>query len=514
MSISMRIIHLPFGFYPDPVGGTEVYVASLARYLQQRGETVIIAAPGESSSAYKSNGLAVRRFAVSNGVSDISELYGSGDEIASREFAEILDEEQPDVVHLHAFSRGASLRMVREAKRRNISVVFTYHTPTVSCQRGSLMRWGREVCDGLLDVKLCTACTLHGLGLVKPLARAVASLPLSLTSLPDKFGLQGGAWTALRMTELIALRHSAFRNLMQEIDHIVVLCQWSKDLLVRNGVPAEKITLSRHGLSQMSEVRGRKPEVGEEGAGRGEHGVRSKEQGAGSTERKAQNAEGRQHGARGSEPKAKENPQSAIRNPQFPLKIAFLGRLDPIKGPDILIKAVRRLPNALLELDLYGIVQSNDGLAFRQELERSADGDPRIRFLPPVESARVVSLLRTYDLLAVPSRWLETGPLVVLEAFAAGIPVIGSNLGGISELVEAEIDGVLVEDDSIEAWSRAIRRFCEDHCFLERLRRGIRPPRRMDAVAEEMMVLYNEVLGMQTADQHKRSWNRGTYADG
>jgi hypothetical protein len=36
----------------------------------------------------------------------------------------------------------------------------------------------------------------------------------------------------------------------------------------------------------------------------------------------------------------------------------------------------------------------------------------------------------------------------------------------------------------------------------------------MDAVAEEMMVLYNEVLGMQTADQHKRSWNRGTYADG
>ena len=126
----------------------------------------------------------------------------------------------------------------------------------------------------------------------------------------------------------------------------------------------------------------------------------------------------------------------------------------------------------------------------------------------------MIELLRGYDLLAVPSRWLETGPLVVLEAFAAGIPVIGSNLGGISELVEDEIDSVLVEADSIEAWSRAIRRFCDDHCFLEHLRQGIRLPRRMDAVANEMLVLYNQVLGRQTADHHNQSWNKGTYADG
>jgi len=42
----MKVIHIPFGFAPDPVGGTEVYVAQLARDLQQLGVDAIIAAPG------------------------------------------------------------------------------------------------------------------------------------------------------------------------------------------------------------------------------------------------------------------------------------------------------------------------------------------------------------------------------------------------------------------------------------------------------------------------------------
>jgi glycosyltransferase involved in cell wall biosynthesis len=498
----IKIIHVPFCFYPDPVGGTEIYVESLARHLGKFGLNVTVAAPSEMSLSYEHNSLPVRRFAISNKVSDIRDLYGDGDDAASRQFANILDEEQPNIVHLHAFTRGVSLRMVREAKRRGIKVVFTYHTPTVSCQRGTLMRWGREACDGLLDVSRCTACALHGVGLVRPLARVVASLPVALSSWPGTFGLQGGVWTALRMPELLALRHSAFRDLMQEVDHIVVLCQWSKDLLVRNGVPAEKIMLSRHGLSQMTEVGGRKPEFGGQRSEVGERGAWSMEP---SVKREAQSVEGREHGGGSAEPKAKNDSQSAIRNPQFPLKIAFLGRLDPIKGPDILIRALRSIPDAAVELDLYGINQEKAGTVYLDELKTLAAGDSRITFWPPVSSHQLIELLRGYDLLAVPSRCLETGPLVVLEAFAARIPVIGSNLGGISELVEDEIDGVLVEADSIEAWSRAIRRFCEDPCFLERLRRGIRPPRRMDAVADEMLVVYNQVLGTQTAEQHNLS---------
>ena len=43
--------------------------------------------------------------------------------------------------------------------------------------------------------------------------------------------------------------------------------------------------------------------------------------------------------------------------------------------------------------------------------------------------------MANFDLLAVPSQWMETGPIVVLEAHAVGTPVLGANLGGIAELV-------------------------------------------------------------------------------
>lgn len=404
---------------------------------------------------------------MSNKASDIRDLYGDGDETASQEFAKILDDEQPNIVHLHAFTRGVSLRIVREAKRRKIKVVFTYHTPTVSCQRGSLMRWGTEVCDGVLEVHRCAACTLHGLGLNQPIAQIVGSFPPSLSSLPGKCALRGGLWTALRMTELVALRHSAFRSLMLEVDRVVALCHWTKDLLLRNGVQSKKITISRHGISQISEGRGQKSKLCRKTA-----------------EVRDQKSD-------------YEIRRSKSEMPIFPrLRIAFFGRLEPIKGPDLLIRAVRSLPDASLELHLYGIAQGEAGTGYLSGLKKLAAGDPRITFFPAVSTDRTVEVLRGYDLLAVPSRWLETGPLVVLEAFAAGVPVLGSNLGGIAELVQHQVNGLLLAPDSVEAWSQAFRRCYDDDVLLEQLRRGIRPPRRMYRVASEMMLLYGEVADL------------------
>ena len=472
----MKIIHLPYCFYPDAVGGTEAYVEQLCRGLDAHGVVSIIAAPASIPAKYKHEGRSVHRFRVVQEAKDLRELYGNGDLEAAQQFANILDEEQPDLVHMHAFTRGTSLRLIREAKRRGLNVVFTYHTPTVSCQRGTLMLWGREICDGVLDVHRCASCTLHGLGAKQTIARILGSLPPALCGLLGNCGLQGGAWTALRMSELVELQHSAFQALMQEVDRVVALCQWTKDLLVNNGVPVEKITLCRHGISQVSEVRGQVSEVSEECG--------------------EQMANGQSHNS----DSEIRNPQFEIRNSQFPLKIAFLGRLDATKGPDVLIQAVRTLRNVSVQLDLYGIIQSDGGGAYLEQLKRLAENDSRVRFLSTVPSNGIVSLLKRYHFLAVPSRWLETGPLVVLEAFAAGIPVIGSDLGGIAELVQHETNGLLVETDSISAWSQTIRRCCDDRAFLEHLRRGVHSPRGMDAVADEMLSLYRQAVNLEQSD--------------
>ncbi len=442
----MKVIHIPFCYFPDPIGGTEVYVKSLALCQQRQGANVVIAAPGKETSSYEHAGLIVRRFAAPDDECDIRDLYGEGRIKASQEFAKILDEEQPDVVHMHAFTRDVSLRSLREAKRRGIKVIFTYHTPTVSCQRGTLLRWGAEVCDGKLDARACAACTLHSHGLGKTGSIILGNLPKFAGGLVSSAGLSGGLWTAVRMTDLVALRHATFHSLIKEADRIVALCQWTKDLLIRNNAPAEKITVSRHGIFANSPRNG----ICNEG----------------------------------------DKPQTAT-----PIRIAFLGRMDRTKGPDILIRALRSLPEAPIELHLYGIVQDPSNTEYLDRLKKLAETDSRISLLPAVPGEQVVSLLQGYHLLAVPSRWLETGPLVVLEAFAAGTPVIGSDLGGIAELIKHEVNGMLVETDSIEAWSHVMRRCYEDRALLEGLRRGVRPPREMSVVAQEMLLLYEQSLG-------------------
>jgi glycosyltransferase involved in cell wall biosynthesis len=437
----MKLLHVPFCFYPDPVGGTEIYVDGLAREQQWRGDTVMVAAPAGEDAAYRHDGLPVRRFAINPHVNGPRELYGEGDPNAAAAFARILDDERPDVVHLHAFTSAVSLRLVREAKRRDIPVVFSYHTPTVSCQRGTLLRWGSEICDGVLDVRACARCTLHAHGLAKAASQMAGSLPPGLGHLLAVIGASGGVWTALRMTELVELRLAAFHTLMREADHVVALCQWVKDLLRRNGVPEEKVTVSRQGVP---------PEI----------------------------------------------PARAIRtastaSPAF--RVAFLGRLHPTKGVHMLVEALRGDPQLPVRLDIFGVAQGEADHVYGQRLATLAAGDARIALRAPIPNGQVVERLQEYDLLAVPSQWLETGPIVVLEAFAAGIPVAGSNLGGIPELVEHGVNGLLIDPASPANWAAALRSLSQDPDLLATLRSRIRPPRTMRDAAAELNAIYSQV---------------------
>jgi len=442
----LKILHAPFCFRPDPIGGTEVYVENLAAAQSLRGAEVVIAAPGPADRQYTVDGLEVHRFQIGDPLR-LPEIYGEGDPVAAAAFLRVLQATRPDVVHLHAFTAGVSLLAARSVKQAGLPVVFTYHTPTVSCQRGTLLRWGKELCDGRLDLGLCTACSLHGLGLARGLARLAARIPPAAGRAIANADYSGGLWTALQMTELVALRHQAFRNLMEAADSVVSLCSWSTDLLIENGVPREKIALCRHGLPISETLE------------------------PGGSDRR--------------------------RDSKSPCRVVFLGRVTPVKGLEVLIQSIAADPALPVTLDIYGVVQGPIDTAYRDRLQ--SNGDSRIRFCGPIPSRDIIRRLTDYDLLAVPSQWLETGPLVVLEAFAAGIPVIGSDLGGIRELVRHEVDGLLVEPSSVSEWTAALSRLTRGPDLLERLQNGVKPPRTMGAVAADMLSLYEKLLSQPSA---------------
>jgi glycosyltransferase involved in cell wall biosynthesis len=434
----LKLLHVPFCFHPDPVGGTEIYVQNLAEAQSRRGAEVAIAAPGPANQQYAVDGLEVYRFEQDAQIS-LRELYGDGDPTAAAAFERVLEATRPDLVHLHALTPGVSLRMARVVKRAGLPVVFTYHTPTVSCQRGTLLRWGTELCHGRLDVRQCTACSLESQGLKRGVAGMVSRIPPAAGRTIGNTGLSGGLWTVLRMTELLTLRQQSFRHFMEEVDQVISLCSWSTDVLLENGVPRKKILLCRHGLP-LSE--------------------------------------------------ASANSARNFRPPQVPCRIVFLGRVSPVKGLDVLIRAITADSDLPVTLDIYGVIQGPN--AYKKQLQKLCD--PRIRFRDPISAQRIIEELSHYDVLAAPSQWLETGPLVVLEAFAAGIPVVGSDLGGIRELVRHEIDGILVEPGSVTAWAAALRRLTGEPGLLTRLRHGVKPPRTMEAVATDMLSLYEHLL--------------------
>ena len=123
-----------------------------------------------------------------------------------------------------------------------------------------------------------------------------------------------------------------------------------------------------------------------------------------------------------------------------------------------------------------------------------ARGDRRISFSDAIAPGDVIPRLRAYDFLAVPSQWLETGPLVALEAFAAGTPVIGWKLGGIAELVEHGRDGLLIEPSAATGWVDALQGLAGDRALRARLQAGVRQPRRSTEVARDMLALYASLL--------------------
>jgi glycosyltransferase involved in cell wall biosynthesis len=434
----LKILHVPYTYRPDSIGGTEIYVEALALELQSKyGARSIICAPAGESSAYSVKSIEVRRFAVQGAGFSVSYVYGSGDPTAAANFARIVQSEEPDVVHMHALTAAASMLVAEEVKLRGLPLVFTYHTPTVTCQRGNLLRWGHIPCDGRMLVARCASCTLHGRGLSRVASTLVGHLPVAAGRALAHRGLSGSYWTALRMSELTEQHHSMVRRVMELADAIVAPSQWVIDLLKLNGVPAEKLVLSRQGLSF--------PRV----------------------------------------PPRTRTPASDAR-----LRVAFFGRLHPTKGIHVLAEAMSLIPDAPVDLDIFAIPESSAASDYQRRILDAAAKDARIRLRDPVESDGVVATMSEYDLIAIPSQWLETGPLVVLEAFAAGIPVIGSDLGGIAERVQPGINGLVVPAGSAEAWAQALARLAKNRDELEAMRRNVTAPRSMGEVATEMHDLY------------------------
>ena len=414
----MRVLLTAHAFPPRSTAGVEVYTLRLARALRARGHDVLVLAAAHDLAAAPYSWR--RRQQETVDVAEIVNVHHRGTLLATyddpdvdRAADAVMEGFRPQVVHVqHLLNLSAGL--LAEARRRGAATVLTLHDYWLSCPRDGL----RMKADGTLcrtmDHGACGSCLLDSPYLVPPLQRGVsaaareAGLGAQLHRLHAVAPrvVEKGLALARRLapprpSDLAAgmdRRAERLRALAGEVDVFLAPTTFARDRAVEFGVDPRKVQVRALG---------------------------------------------------------------AVPGPAAPRvakprrRVGFVGTLAPHKGAEALVRAFRGLDGADLTLDLHGGLTTHP--AYVEELRRMAAGDPRIRFHGPFPEGEQSRVLASIDLLVLPSLWWENSPLTVLEALAAGIPVVTSATGGLPEIVAHGDTGLLVPAGDVEALRQALQ---------------------------------------------------------
>ncbi|GLB67283.1 D-inositol-3-phosphate glycosyltransferase [Arthrobacter mangrovi] len=151
--------------------------------------------------------------------------------------------------------------------------------------------------------------------------------------------------------------------------------------------------------------------------------------------------------------------------------ICFAGRIQALKGPQVLLAAAARLvdryPDMRLQVTVIGEASGASPLDL-EALVAELGLAGRVRLLPPVSAKELARHFRSADVVAVPS-YSESFGLVALEAQACGTPVVATNVGGLPSAVSHGVTGLLVDGHSPDDWASALGELFEYPAFRARL---------------------------------------------
>jgi D-inositol-3-phosphate glycosyltransferase len=144
--------------------------------------------------------------------------------------------------------------------------------------------------------------------------------------------------------------------------------------------------------------------------------------------------------------------------------VLFVGRIQPLKGPDVAVRSLALMHRRDALLVIVGGASGPDGdadLAATRALAAELGVADRVIFVPPKPHHLLSSYYRAADVVIVPSR-SESFGLVALEAAACGVPVVASAVGGLLNVVHDGVTGVLVEGRHPERFARVLSQLIDD----------------------------------------------------
>ena len=190
--------------------------------------------------------------------------------------------------------------------------------------------------------------------------------------------------------------------------------------------------------------------------------------------------------------------------------ITFVGRIQPLKAPDVMLRAVavllERRPDLRSSLTVAVVGgPSGSGLERPDSLVRLAEElgiASLVRFVPPVAQDELVDWYAASTLVCVPS-YNESFGLVAIEAQASGTPVVAAAVGGLTTAVRSDCSGLLVEDHRTSSYAAAFERVLLEPGLRERLAWGAEAHAQQfgwDRTADSMLEVYASAQQKMRAD--------------
>lgn len=206
----------------------------------------------------------------------------------------------------------------------------------------------------------------------------------------------------------------------------------------------------------------------------------------------------------GCEEVVRRRARQALGLPETGPLVTFVGRVQPLKAPDVLLRAVAELRATAPELAralTVAVVGGPSGSGLDRptaliELAGSLGISSQVRLLPPQPAAGLADLYRASDLVAVPS-YSESFGLVALEAQACGTPVVAAAVGGLPTVVADHVSGVLVDTHDPQDWARVLGGLIAAPRWRAELARGaVAHASRFswDLTASRLLAVYREAV--------------------
>ena len=459
----MRILHVIHDLPPLHVAGAELYAVGLAAELNGRPgvEVEFLCAEYDPAATHGSlrarslRGIPVTELVNNWAFSSLEQSVGSPE--TNRQLARALGSESSgqghDLLHLHSL-QGLSLDLPRLALDLGMPSVATLHDYSLFCPAGGqllphgLTGQATAPCQ-VLDPERCSRCfsrsplgKLLGLGRALPdhggLQQAARAAALLRRVLPAGFGPAGQLLSLMgRGTTTpaqIARRLERARAAAQLIDPLVAPSKAMAERMISLGLPSQRVEVSDYGFVPLPRL------------------ARSRGQGR--------------------------------------LRLGYVGSLVPHKGADLLLKAAPSL-GASVEILVHGDPKVCP--EYSAKLRRMARGLP-VQFAGPFTPEQAPEVYAGLDCLVVTSRWPENSPLVIHEAFQAGLPVVAPEPGGCAELVRHGLNGLHYETGSAESLAQQLRCLIQRPELLRDLADGVPEVKSLERDADQWLERYQRSL--------------------